>query len=254
MQVLSGILIQLGAGLGLLGGVLVGVAMHREALARALGSARVVGCGALGAMTETPKRVLVTGRVRPAPGGAVVAPVSGAECAWFRVRVETSPGTESPGPVHQWDSSERFTVADGSGEVQVAAQLIDRHLDDEDIIAGMAAGLLEWDILPDGKHPKTLTMLRDAGLDVPVRRGEWYRIREFRLPVDRTITVLGRPRRDGRATLLTRAAVSGVSERAIEDLRSAARATVKDLGSFPRAVLYTAGALLGSGVLLQLLG
>jgi hypothetical protein len=252
MSSIGAVLVHVGSGAGLLGGLLVAITLHREALAKALDSAPVVGCGALAAMPAPPKQVVVAGRVRCGPGGAVVAPVSGARCGWYRVKVETNPGTESSGPNHRWDSSDWFTVADGSGEVRVAARLVDHCLDDKDIVAGMATGLVEWEQLPDGRHPKTLTMLRDAGLDVRCRRGDWHRIQEFRLPVDRAITVLGRPRRDGPATLLTKAPICGVSDRPIEDLRAAAHATVKDMGSFPRILLYTAGSVLGSGLLLRL--
>ncbi|WP_327006949.1 hypothetical protein OHA72_06485 [Dactylosporangium sp. NBC_01737] len=252
MAGIGAVLIHFGLGAGLLGGLLVAIAAHREALAKALDAAPVVGCGTLATMSATPNQVVIAGRIRHEPTGTVVAPISGAECAWYRVKVAINPESETPGPVYQWDSCDWFTVADDSGEVRVAARLVDRRLHDEDIVAGLAVGLLEWEKLPDGRHPKTLTMLRDAGLDVRSRQADRHRIQEFRLPTDRQITVLGRPSRDGPATLLTKAAICGVSDRPVEDLRAAAHATVMDMGTFPHILLYTAGSLLVSGLLLRL--
>jgi hypothetical protein len=238
----------------LLGGLLVAIRGQRLALVRVLGRTPVVACSALGGGGGLPRRVVVVGRVRAGADGELVAPVSGRPSVWWRVRVETNPGSESPGPHYTWQSGDRFTVADATGEVQVAARLIDRQLADRDIDAGVAAGLLDWETLPDGRQHKTLTMLRDVGLEVRTRRLDSYRIEEFSLAPGREITVLGRPRREGQVTVLARTVgVCGVSEQPVPALLDGARAAVKNIGRLPLVLLCVGLALLVAGSALRLL-
>jgi hypothetical protein len=237
-----------------LGGALLLIALHRNALAKALDTAPVVRCGELVTGSAPSKQVIVTGHVRPDRNGGPAAPVTGEQCAWYRVEVWQNPGSRGQTARYRWDSGGHFTVGDATGEVQVAARLIDRHLHEDDITAGLAAGLLEWHVLPDGRHQEVIARLKRAGMPIRSRRwGDYHRITEYRLPADRAITVLGRPRSTGRGMALTRTnSACGVSERTVDHLRAAAHATAADTRSLPRLLLCAGAALLALGLLLRL--
>lgn len=238
----------------LLGGALLLISLHREALATAIATAPLVGCGGLGAGAPTPKRVIVTGRVRPGAAGELVGPISGERCVWFRVEVWQNQGSRGPRARYQWDGGDHFAVRDATGEIRVAARLVDRHLHEPDINAGIAADLLEWTALPEGKHLDTIARLKAAGMPIRARRwGDYHRITEYRLPADRTITVLGRPQwTDGGAALTRTIGVCGVSDRTVDQLRVAARAAAADTRSLPRVLLYSGAALLAVSLLLRI--
>jgi hypothetical protein len=237
-----------------IGGALLLIALHRHALRKALDTTPVVRCGELAAGGALPKRVIVTGRVRLDPARVLRAPICGEECVWYRVQVWKNPGSRGPNARYRWDSGGQFIVGDASGEVLVAARLVDRHLYEEDINARLAAGLLEWILLPDGKHKETIARLKGAGMWIRTRRwGDYYRITEYRLPADRAITVLGRPRWTGRETMLTKSVgVCGVSDRTVDQLRAAARAAAADTRLLPRVLVYAGAALLSVSLLLRL--
>lgn len=247
------VLAQLGVPALAFGGVLFLIAAHRWSLAKVLETTPIVSCADLTAGDEPPRRVIVTGHLRSGPSRTLLAPISGAECVWFRVLVRTNPERRGPHTRHQWDSDDQFTVGDGTGEVQVSARLVDRHLHEEDLGHGLAADLLEWTMLPDGRHRETIASLKRAGMRLRTRRwGDYYGISEFHLPPGRAITVLGRPRRHGRTTILTTGGViCGVSDRTVDRLRAGARAVVADTRSLPRILLAGGAVLLVVGQLLQ---
>lgn len=237
-----------------LGGALLLIALQRQALATAIETTPVVRCGELVAGAALPRRVIVTGRVRPDATGGLQAPISGERCVWYRVEVWQNQGSRGPNARYQWDSGDHFTVGDATGEVRVAARLVDRHLYEQDINAGLAIGLLEWHVLPEGRHKETIARLKSAGMRIRTRRwGDHHRITEYRLPADRTITVLGRPQWTADGAVLRRVmGACGVSERTVDQLRTAACAVAAETRSLPRVLVYAGAALLTLSLLLRL--
>ncbi|GIF00671.1 hypothetical protein [Paractinoplanes rishiriensis] len=231
-------------GLLAFGGVLQLIGWHRGALARALGTAPP---GPPHLMTHTGRVMIHTGRVRPL--AELVGPLSGEKCAWFRVDVRQNPGSRGPTAHYRWDEPASFAV----GGVEVAARLLDRHLYEEDIHAGLAAGLLKWHDVPEGRCRDEVARLQAAGMRIRDRRGDFYRITEYRLPVDQPITVLGRPRHTGHGLMLTTGGVAcGVSERPVEELRAAARAEAATTRLLPRVLLAAGAVVLVVSLLLRL--
>jgi hypothetical protein len=237
-----------------IGGMLLLIIIHRRALATALDATPVTRCGELTAWADLPRRVIVRGRLRPDPARSLVTPLSGKECVWFRVQVTANPGSEGSRVLPVWESADRFTVADASGEVQVAARLIGRRLSDNPIDRDFASGLLEWDLLPDGRHKDTIERLKRAGMPLRTRRwGDRYRIMESWLPADREVTVLGRPRQGAAGTLLTATVgICGISYQTVDQLRANVNSAIAAGRSSLQFLLAGGAALLAVGLLLRL--
>jgi hypothetical protein len=231
------------------------IVRHREALSRALSSTAVLSCAELTDAAGPPRRVIVVGRTGPVSAGPLRAPISGQECVWYRVVLMSGgPGsTDRSRSVYR--SSEPFTVTDSTGAVRVAARLVDRYLFEDDLYHGLPVALVEIADLDIGPQPEARDRLTRYGFHVDGHRRDVCEIMEFRIPVGRSITVFGQPRRGSDGLVLTTGrGICGVAGQPLDKLRARARYEAKDSRESTRYLAIGAAALLAAGLLLQLPG
>lgn len=231
------------------------IARHRVALARALSTTAVLGCAELTAAAGLRRSVIVVGRTGPGSTGPLQAPITGQDCVWYRVVWWSGGPGASDRRRSVYRSSEPFTVTDSTGAVQVAARLADRYLFEDDIYRELPVALVEIDVLDAAPHADAWDQLKRYGFHVSGHRRDVCEVFEYRIPTDRPITVLGRPRRDGSGVVVTAGwGICGVAGHSLDKLRAGARYHAKDSREAGRYFAIGGAALVAAGLLLRVLG
>lgn len=225
------------------------VALADQRLTRRLTRTRVFTCGELAQAHKLPRRVAVTGSVRPGAEGIANAPVSAEACVWYRVEIEIHRDSEDGSYTSVHSAPDVVMLEDHTGRVALSAAALGTFVWRPDEERGKVLGHYGGAVAEDKEFAALMPRLRAVcppntiGLDMP--RSD-TRVTELHYRDGVPITVIARPRRTPQGVLLVARRGDGSSFRDLRALRSAAG--LESAGSFSTV----RGALLVALVLLPL--